>query len=175
MMTCRSQRQCLQISPRPVLMLLPHYLPHNGHCYCKVLTSRASECVFICVHELTHVHNHPFSPLPSSPHPGPLLHCEIYSKTALWESTHALPSLCTAPWQLLLYIPLQMRAMNRRDYRVEQEQRGGEGGMKKWVQFRAERERERGRVGRRKPVRGGTTGSSDQSDRRLVLYLDALL
>lgn len=82
--------------------------------------------------------------------------CKIYCKTALWESTHALPSLRTAPWQLLLYIPLQMRAMNQRDYRVEQKQRGRGGGQRKsevsWA-------RGTGRVWGRRRTTGGASGS----------------
>lgn len=79
-----------------------------------------------CVHVPVHVRYPNASPPQSSALPY-----EIYSKRTLWESTHALPSLPTAPWQLLLYIPLQMRAMNQSDYRVEQEQRRSWGETKK--------------------------------------------
>ncbi len=102
-------------------------------------------------------------------HPSPLqsssLHYQIYCKTALWESTHALPSLRTAPWQLLLYIPLQMRAMNRSDYRVEQRQRR-RGGKERVRRVKRERrgESEGERKKERKKERRTATGSTSGSD-----------
>lgn len=121
--------QCLFLGARIILF--------TSRCaYCIVWALCAHECVLMCVCVLacTYVPPH-------TPPPPPLLHpsppqsstLQIYCKTALWESTHALPSLCTAPWQLLLYIPLQMRAMNWRDYRVEQRQWGRGGGQNERV------------------------------------------
>ncbi len=118
--------------------------------YCIVWALCLSEtCLCVCLR--AYIHN---TPHPSPPQSSPLYY-EIYCKTALWESTHALPSLRTAPWQLLLYIPLQMRAMNWRDYRVEQEQRGRGGKRKSEASWErrgewegegeGEREREEGR------------------------------
>lgn len=101
-------------------VLILHYIyfscSHGG-----VWALCVSESVFMMVHMPVCTHITP------QPHSSPL-HYQIYCKAALWKSTHALPSLCTAPWQLLLYIPLQMRAMNWRDYRVEQKQWGKRGG-----------------------------------------------
>lgn len=103
------------------------------------------KCLYMCARACVHVYTPPQTQ--SSP-----LHYQIYCKAALWKSTHALPSLCTAPWQLLLYIPLQMRAMNRRDYRVEQKQWGKGGNRKSEASWEREREKERGE--RRHAVQG---------------------
>ena len=109
--------------------------------YCIVWALWISECVFMlaCTYIPT--------PPPPPPLPTQILsspHYQIYCKTALWESTHALPSLRTAPWQLLLYIPLQMRAMKRRDYRVEQRQRGRGGKRKSEASWERVKGRKRG-------------------------------
>lgn len=83
-------------------------------------------------------------------HKSSPLHYQIYCKAPQWENTHALPSVCAAPWQLLLYIPLQMRAVNCRDYRVEQSQWGRWGKRKSEESLerkpKQERERERRRA-----------------------------
>lgn len=96
------------------------------------------------------------NPLPKEkkrPQYSPLPY-QIYCKAALWESTHALPSLSTAPWQLLLYIPLQMRPMNQRDYRVEQKQWGRGGKRVRRVGRKREREGEGKREEGRQAVKG---------------------
>lgn len=120
------------------LILLSKIIQQRSHCkskwiatfnesweqrQCLQISATSSHRQFICALSMFWLCE--FTYYPPKPQACPLRY-QIYCKAVLWESTHALPSPCTAPWQLPLYIPLQMRAENWRDYRVEQRQWGEE-------------------------------------------------